>query len=259
MFCCSQLFHLGCRHVTLHLSSLPIFVFVADMGAIVAMQRKQALLHGQAGVVPRQTTSSIDGKASSRRVNNLLTPSGGTGMLARAASQAIAATQQMPHGRRTASLKASYEAAVRNTPTNSSRGGSPERDDISTKGDGRRRGPRAAARKVEVETETEDVGTDTADDDNTLYCFCKHPSFGFMVACDNPGCQIEWFHGSCVGVTSEEVEKKKWYCPTCTETMKKEKKHKLVKSETGGRPDHGANQKYDGSSKFSKKQHRKPQ
>jgi len=35
-----------------------------------------------------------------------------------------------------------------------------------------------------------------------------------MVGCDNPDCDIEWFHFGCVGIT-ENVQKGKWFCPSC--------------------------------------------
>lgn len=57
------------------------------------------------------------------------------------------------------------------------------------------------------------------DDDAKKYCSCQNVSFGDMVACDNESCPFEWFHWSCVGLKSEPNGK--WYCPRCTETMKK--------------------------------------
>lgn len=43
-----------------------------------------------------------------------------------------------------------------------------------------------------------------------LYCFCNKPSFGAMIACDNPNCPKEWFHYGCVGITKPPTGK--WYC-----------------------------------------------
>lgn len=51
------------------------------------------------------------------------------------------------------------------------------------------------------------------DEEETTYCICQQPSFGEMVACDNPNCQYEWFHWECVGLT--ETPTGTWYCPTC--------------------------------------------
>ena len=38
-------------------------------------------------------------------------------------------------------------------------------------------------------------------------------SFGEMIGCDNDLCPIEWFHFSCVQLTTKP--KGKWYCPRC--------------------------------------------
>ncbi|CAF4063246.1 unnamed protein product, partial [Rotaria magnacalcarata] len=45
------------------------------------------------------------------------------------------------------------------------------------------------------------------------YCICNQVSFGRMIACDNPHCQIEWFHFACVKL--EEEPKGKWFCQQC--------------------------------------------
>jgi hypothetical protein len=45
------------------------------------------------------------------------------------------------------------------------------------------------------------------------YCMCNQVSFGRMIACDNPQCQIEWFHFACVKL--EEEPKGKWFCEKC--------------------------------------------
>ncbi|KAK6541294.1 hypothetical protein TWF694_008650 [Orbilia ellipsospora] len=39
------------------------------------------------------------------------------------------------------------------------------------------------------------------DPDEMRYCYCNQVSYGKMVACDGPGCQREWFHLPCVGLT----------------------------------------------------------
>lgn len=53
--------------------------------------------------------------------------------------------------------------------------------------------------------------------DETKYCTCRQVSYGEMVACDNDGCEIEWFHYDCVGIT--QPPKGKWFCPNCTRKM----------------------------------------
>jgi hypothetical protein len=51
------------------------------------------------------------------------------------------------------------------------------------------------------------------DEDDETYCVCRGPSFGDMVACDNPKCKLEWFHYGCVGLT--RAPRGEWLCPTC--------------------------------------------
>ena len=34
-----------------------------------------------------------------------------------------------------------------------------------------------------------------------------------MIACDYPGCPIEWYHLECLKL--EEIPKGDWYCPDC--------------------------------------------
>lgn len=65
------------------------------------------------------------------------------------------------------------------------------------------------AMKSETVADGEQVATD-----GTLYCTCRGPSAGEMVACEGKKCKIEWFHFECVGL--KEAPKGTWYCPTCT-------------------------------------------
>lgn len=51
------------------------------------------------------------------------------------------------------------------------------------------------------------------DPDEPTYCLCQQISYGEMIGCDNERCSIEWFHFSCVGLTTKP--KGKWYCPKC--------------------------------------------
>lgn len=46
-----------------------------------------------------------------------------------------------------------------------------------------------------------------------VFCFCRMPSFGDMVACDSPTCRFEWFHWSCVGL--KKPPKGVWMCSDC--------------------------------------------
>lgn len=61
--------------------------------------------------------------------------------------------------------------------------------------------------------EGEDDDEDEGEGDDRKYCTCRSVSYGNMVACDNDDCPYEWFHWSCVGITSEP--KGKWFCPEC--------------------------------------------
>ena len=51
-----------------------------------------------------------------------------------------------------------------------------------------------------------------------LFCSCRGIEKEPMIACDSPGCPIEWFHFSCVGITEEPKEK--WYCDSCVPPSK---------------------------------------
>ncbi|XP_043463238.1 inhibitor of growth protein 5 [Leptopilina heterotoma] len=57
------------------------------------------------------------------------------------------------------------------------------------------------------------------DPNEPTYCLCHQVSYGEMIGCDNPDCPIEWFHFTCVGLTTKP--KGKWYCPKCTQDRKK--------------------------------------
>ena len=54
------------------------------------------------------------------------------------------------------------------------------------------------------------------DPNEPKYCICNRVSFGEMIACENEGCAVEWFHFACVGLSSDAKIKGKWFCPTCT-------------------------------------------
>ncbi|VEU22007.1 DEKNAAC103039 [Brettanomyces naardenensis] len=48
--------------------------------------------------------------------------------------------------------------------------------------------------------------------DKNIYCFCRLPSFGRMICCDNASCEYQWFHYKCVGLFTDPDPKKKWFC-----------------------------------------------
>lgn len=91
----------------------------------------------------------------------------------------------------------------------------------------------------EPEPETEPEMVEPAAEPEEAYCFCKQPSFGDMIACDNEKCPNgEWFHYKCVGLLNRvealKYTTQKWYCSTdcrqevqaILETKKKNKKRR---------------------------------
>ncbi|ANZ76679.1 BA75_03505T0 [Komagataella pastoris] len=57
-----------------------------------------------------------------------------------------------------------------------------------------------------------------------VYCLCRGPGLGKMVACDNPGCKYEWFHYKCVNLT--RAPEGKWICPECSAVRLRKKKRR---------------------------------
>lgn len=175
--------------------------------------------------------------------------------IAAAASQAIAATQHMQQGRRTASLKASYEAintgshgnefnigrelagaaqtaiqAIQQDHANNKK----KQKKVSTSNTSTSAIPSIGTTSSTTTTVAE-TSADTAAQNSELtdgewtydpneprYCLCNQVSYGDMVACDNEDCPSEWFHYPCVGITAPP--KGKWYCPECTSSMKRRRK-----------------------------------
>merc|ERR1740124_1713509 len=62
------------------------------------------------------------------------------------------------------------------------------------------------------------------------WCFCKCPTSGEMIACDNRKCKISWFHFTCVGLC--EKPSGKWYCDLCRQYMAEEKEKQKDKIES---------------------------
>ena len=48
---------------------------------------------------------------------------------------------------------------------------------------------------------------------NEFWCLCGGSGSGNMIACDNPGCPIEWFLFECVGLV--DAPSGKWLCTEC--------------------------------------------
>lgn len=80
--------------------------------------------------------------------------------------------------------------------------------------------------------------TTVTEEDNNLYCFCKQPSSGDMIGCDNEkSCPNgDWFHYKCVGLLNRvdalkyTTGKEKWFCSDyCREAVMKRQKRKKKK------------------------------
>ncbi|XP_014284234.1 inhibitor of growth protein 3 isoform X1 [Halyomorpha halys] len=204
-----------------------------------------------------------DIRVSSANVTTTVTPAvyslghigAGGSAIAAAASQAIAATQQMQQGRRTASLKASYEA-IHSGSGGGTGGGSgsghgheisiskelagaaqtaiaaiqdthkkhkKKSGILSSVSSGLTATPASSPASIPSPSEPPSVSSDrnseSYDPNEPRYCICNEVAFGTMVACDNKTCPYEWYHYPCVGITDKP--KGKWYCPHCTAAMKR--------------------------------------
>ncbi|KAH3663811.1 hypothetical protein OGAPHI_005214 [Ogataea philodendri] len=74
-------------------------------------------------------------------------------------------------------------------------------------------------RIVESDTEGSPTPADPTPPEE-VYCFCRGPSMGKMIACDNSSCPIEWFHYKCVGLYTEPTTSR-WFCsPDCEQKYK---------------------------------------
>ena len=68
--------------------------------------------------------------------------------------------------------------------------------------------------------QNDDLVSEQQDDymDTSLWCYCRKPENEEMIACDYPGCSIEWYHITCLKL--KVVPKGKWYCPDCRKKFK---------------------------------------
>lgn len=55
--------------------------------------------------------------------------------------------------------------------------------------------------------------TDTFSVDDKKDCFCNLNKDVDLIACDNPGCTIGWYHLDCVGL--KEIPEDEWICDDC--------------------------------------------
>ncbi|XP_053615556.1 inhibitor of growth protein 2 [Plodia interpunctella] len=87
----------------------------------------------------------------------------------------------------------------------------PQQNTQQKKGIGKKK--KRKARQAAQRSETPPEEADAIDPDEPRYCLCDQISFGEMILCDNDLCPIEWFHFSCVSLTTKP--KGKWFCPKC--------------------------------------------
>ena len=80
------------------------------------------------------------------------------------------------------------------------------------------------SRSPKVECKEIDSDADQVATLNDVYCYCRGPEEGPMVACDNSSCPYQWFHFKCLGLKTEPLTKS-WFCPSCR-TANKGKKRK---------------------------------
>ena len=72
---------------------------------------------------------------------------------------------------------------------------------------------------TEVEINDANANTTNVDDvedvkgEDGLYCVCRQPESGDMIACDRDQCTAEWFHFQCVGIS--EPPEGEWFCKEC--------------------------------------------
>ena len=64
--------------------------------------------------------------------------------------------------------------------------------------------------------------SDTDEQDEGRWCYCRESKGGDMVGCDNPKCAIKWYHLSCLQM--ETAPRGKWMCPTCHPIKKLKRK-----------------------------------
>jgi len=80
-------------------------------------------------------------------------------------------------------------------------------------GPGGKRGKKGPDNKRDRSISPPDLSHVDIDPDEPTYCLCDQVSYGEMIGCDNDLCPIEWFHFTCVQLSSKP--KGKWFCPRC--------------------------------------------
>lgn len=134
--------------------------------------------------------------ARSGRASKTATPVAGT----------FAETTARNNGNRAARKKEADSHAS----SESGRGDRPQRD--KRKAIGTHKVANGDEADIDADADADEEGDD--DEDEPRYCYCNGVSSGSMVACDNPSCEKQWFHLSCLGLHVAPATDK-WYCDDC--------------------------------------------
>ena len=68
--------------------------------------------------------------------------------------------------------------------------------------------------------------SDTDEQDDGKWCYCKQSQGGEMIGCENPKCETKWFHLACLQMKT--TPKGKWFCPSCHPNKKPKNNFFLV-------------------------------
>jgi len=109
--------------------------------------------------------------------------------------------KKIKSGKSSSNIKSSQEKASTSAPPTSS------------SGPGKRGSKKVIDNKRDRSISPPDLSHVDIDPDEPTYCLCDQVSYGEMIGCDNDLCPIEWFHFTCVSLTSKP--KGKWFCPRC--------------------------------------------
>jgi hypothetical protein len=95
--------------------------------------------------------------------------------------------------------------------------------------------------------------------DAKVWCTCRRPDDGtLMLCCENDNCNIQWYHGRCVGVKKEPADDVEWFCPACVPgaSGRVSKKRGAKKDKRGGRATRATSEAAAGVEKRGRKKRR---
>jgi len=77
---------------------------------------------------------------------------------------------------------------------------------------------RVLAQKIETKTKKNGNRDIAVDANEPTYCICKQISYGEMICCDNDLCPLEWFHFSCISLSTKH-QKVDGFAPSVVEMI----------------------------------------